>query len=375
MHALNVSDQQLPRPTLDVSVIVTVLNEAASLPAFLPGLLRQTFAPQEIIVCDGGSADATLALLSAWQSACNESGPSVQILTRPGCNISQGRNAAIQAARCAFIAVTDAGIRLEPDWLEQLVRVMERHRNDADVQGVAGFSLPEAVGPFETALAGTTQPFRQDIDAETFLPAGRSMLFRRAAWQAVNGFPDWLDYCEDLVFDQQVEGLAGGRKKAMPLAPFSVVRVRPRPNLKSFCRQYFLYARGDGKADLHGRRHLVRYAAYGALMPCLARLLLSPKPGRRLVGWLVGGAGALGYCWRPLARVRQLGRYRLSARQMAVAWLWVPWIRLAGDMAKMAGYPLGWFWRIRHWRRAEIHWRMSMRIRAKRPPVPAARLD
>lgn len=349
----------------DVSVIMTVLNEGHSLPALLPSLMAQTCVPAEIVVCDGGSTDDTVPQLERWQQTRKGEKPVIRIISRPGANISEGRNAAIQAAQHDLIAVTDAGICLEKTWLEELVRVMEAHRADPDVKGVAGFFLPAPCGVFETALAGTTLPFRKDVDADRFLPAGRSMLFQRTAWQAVGGFPEWLDYCEDLVFDQQVEHLAGGRRKAMPLAHLSVVRVRPRTSFRSFFRQYCLYARGDGKAALWGKRHLVRYSTYLGLIPGLARLMLGARPRGRQFGRWLAILGFLLYCRRPFERVWKLGRHRLSPWELAMALGLVPAIRLVGDIAKMLGYPMGWLWRIRHWRRAEIHWRTGMRIRAE----------
>jgi len=48
-----------------VSVVLTVLNEAASLPALLDSLAAQTRPPDEVVVCDGGSTDGTPSLLEA----------------------------------------------------------------------------------------------------------------------------------------------------------------------------------------------------------------------------------------------------------------------------------------------------------------------
>ena len=353
------------KPALSVSVVMTVLNEGTTLPAFIPTLLEQTYPPAEVVICDGGSSDNTRVILEELQHRSQDHSTPVRVISRPGANISEGRNAAIRETRHEFIAVTDSGIRLEPDWLEQMVRVMEAGLADPDVKGVAGFFLPEAVGAFETALAGTTMPFRHDVDAEKFLPAGRSMLFRRAVWEEVGGFPEWLDYCEDLVFDQQVEHLAQGRRKAMPLAEFSVVRVRPRANYRSFYRQYFLYARGDGKADLWGKRHLVRYAVYLGLVPLLTSLISGS--GRRARGWgrFLAVLGLFAYCRRPIMRVWKLGQHRLAPWELLFAFLQIPVIRMVGDAAKMLGYLSGWKWRVQHWTEPDIHWRMKMRIRSE----------
>ena len=50
-------------------------------------------------------------------------------------------------------------------------------------------------------MSGTVLPAMDDIDPQTFLPSSRSIAFTKEAWAAVGGYPEWLDYCEDLLFD------------------------------------------------------------------------------------------------------------------------------------------------------------------------------
>ena len=66
---------------------------------------------------------------------------------------------------------------------------------------VSGFFLADAATLFETAMGATVLPDLADVDPATFLPSSRSVAFTRQAWQRVGGYPEWLDYCEDLVFD------------------------------------------------------------------------------------------------------------------------------------------------------------------------------
>ena len=162
-----------------VSVIVTVLNEADSLPGLLNSLAAQTRLPDEVVVCDGGSTDATLALLEA------ETRLPLEVTQRQGCNISQGRNVAIEAAGGDVIAVTDAGVRLDPQWLEKIVAPFE----DVDTQIVAGFFVPDPQTVFEMAMGATVLPELQGLKPDRFLPSSRSVAFRKNAWAAVGGYP------------------------------------------------------------------------------------------------------------------------------------------------------------------------------------------
>jgi len=303
------------------SLIVTVRNEAASLDELLESVAAQTNPPAEIVIVDGGSTDGTFERLHAWSQRLP-----LRTLSEPGANIARGRNVAIRAATGDLIAVTDVGVRLAPTWLHALGEAMT---DGVDV--VSGFFRADPRSTFERAMGATVLPTLEDIDVRTFLPSSRSVLFRRSAWERVGGYPEWLDYCEDLTFDLALRR-AGCR---FTFAPRAQVAFRPRSSLKAFFRQYYLYARGDGKAGLWWERHAVRYAAY-ALAVALLR--------RRGAGLLLLPIGAFFYARRPYER---LARERLSRREHLVAIALLPVIRLVGDVAKMVGYPVGVWWRLR----------------------------
>jgi glycosyltransferase involved in cell wall biosynthesis len=325
-----------------VSVIVTVFNEEASIQRLLNSLAQQTRRPDEVIVCDGGSSDQTLPLLQRHQEQQTAGLLNLQVLSAPGANISQGRNYAIQAAAGPIIAVTDAGVRLDQRWLERLIAPWERASADCAPEqpaAVAGFFLPDpdADDVFATAMAATVLPLHADIDPHKFLPSSRSVAFRKTAWQAVGGYPEWLDYCEDLVFDFKLKAYNHGQPFVW--APDALVYFRPRQNLRSFWQQYYRYARGDGKAHLWRKRHAIRYATYFVALPTLLGHAFGGSYARWL-GWVGLLCGVAVYCLRPWQRVWQLGT-TLSSGQKLQAALLVPLIRLVGDLAKMAGYPIG----------------------------------
>ncbi len=311
-----------------VSVVFTVLNEAGSLSRLLDSLSAQTRPPDEVVVCDGGSTDGTLALLEA------ESRLPLHIIRRPGANISQGRNAAIEAAAGEIVAVTDAGVRLSPQWLEKIVAPFE----DAETQAVAGFFVPAPQSVFETAMGATVLPEAREIDPASFNPSSRSVAFRKTAWAVVGGYPEWLDYCEDLIFDFRI------RKRLGPFhfAPQALVHFRPRSSLRAFFVQYYRYARGDGKADLWRRRHAIRYLTYLVAAPLVAAAGALVSPWWWAL-YLTGVPGMFWVGWRRLARTW----CDMSWPQKLQAALWVPVIRVAGDVAKMVGYPAGLWWRWR----------------------------
>jgi len=326
-------------------VIATVLNEGRSIARLLDSLADQSRRPDEVVIADGGSSDDTLAILA--QYAARGQLP-LHVLSLPGSNISVGRNAAIAAAGGEIIASTDAGVRLTEDWLRTLVAPFA----DPEVHVVAGFFHPDPHTPFEIAMGATVLPARSDVSAEDFLPSSRSVAFRKTAWQAVGGYPAWLDYCEDLVFDLKLRDRVG----PFTFAPEAVVRFRPRSTLRAFFRQYYRYARGDGKADLWRKRHAVRYCTYLVALPGLLALSLGHSPF--WLGVLLAGVAA--YAFRPYQRLAgSMGQ--LSPAQKLYAVALVPCIRLVGDVAKMIGYPAGSAWRLRYRNTiAGVRWRQDV---------------
>jgi glycosyltransferase involved in cell wall biosynthesis len=333
-----------------VSVILTVLNEGESVRAVLESLAAQTRLPDEVVICDGGSRDETLAVLHEF---AREVGPRLplKIIEAPGANISQGRNVAIRAATSEIIAVTDAGVRCEREWLERLLAPLETttdgrpqtaahttvSRPRSAVVAVAGFFRSDPQTVFEIALGATTLPEAREIKPQTYLPSSRSVAFLKSVWEAVGGYPEWLDFCEDVVFDLNVRRRFG----PFHFAPEALVHFRPRPSLRAFARQYFRYARGDGKANLFPRQHAIRYFAYLVVAPLLiyAALLINPWL------WLAGALAGLAYVRLPLRRAWPKLK-TLPWRDRLQVLALIPIIRITGDMAKMIGYPVGVWWRM-----------------------------
>ncbi len=325
------SDQQAHQPwelpaTPRVSLIATVKNEADNIAALLDSMLQQTRRPDEIVINDNGSTDDTATIIQGYIQA----GHPIR-LVRGGFNIPSGRNNAIQHARGLFIASCDAGLTLPPHWLAHIVAPLEADLADF----VGGFyeAAPQSV--WELALGATNYPNANEINPDSFLPAGQSMAFTKAAWQAVGGFPEWAATCEDLVF-----ALALKRQGCrFTFVPSAAVQFRPRSSVQAYFKQYFTYARGDGVANLFLRRHAIRYASYLLLALILRRARRWPHLSLLLLPGLVY------HTYRPYRRLwPRLRRLRMRNRLVVLAL--VPFIRLVGDCAKMAGYPVGLWWRL-----------------------------
>src|SRR5690606_36000054 len=152
----------------------------------------------------------------------------------------------------------------------------------------------------------------------------------KAIWAAVGGYPEWMTFSEDVLFDLAL--LRGGARIAY--VPEAVVYFRPRRSLAAFARQYRNYAYGDGQGLLWPKRHAIRYATYLVALP-LALTLLARRPA---LGLAALGAGGASMFFTPFKR---LARAPLPWREKLLAALLIPPIRIVGDLAKMVGFPQG----------------------------------
>lgn len=305
---------------MKISLIATLLDEADTLPAMLAGIDAQTRQPDEIVIVDGGSTDASLAILEAWAQARDH----VVVEQVRGAGISAGRNAAIRRASGEVIAVTDAGCTLDPGWLAALAAGFDA---DPDADVVMGFYAAEPTSSFERIMACLNLPDADEIDPATFMPSARSVAFKKTVWERAGGFPEWLAVGEDMYFNFRVRESGAVRR----FAPDAIARWRLRPDLRSTLRQYFRYAEGDGRAGMYPERHAIRFATYlGAFS------VIAPRRSRRL-GMLLVLCGILVRMRHPYRRARR----RLSPGELALAVVALPALEVAIDLAKMAGYVSG----------------------------------
>src|ERR687895_767637 len=102
---------------MKVSVIVPVRDEEHSIRELLDSLLSQTRPPDEIVITDGGSVDATPQIIEEYI----QRGAPVRLIRAGAALPGRGRNLGAAEAQFEWLGFTDAGIRVNRDWLEKLV--------------------------------------------------------------------------------------------------------------------------------------------------------------------------------------------------------------------------------------------------------------
>ena len=236
-----------------VSFVATVYNEESSVGALLDSLIKQSKMPDEIIIVDGGSSDRTVANIKNQISKIKYQKVKFKIFKKKG-NRAVGRNDAINKASSEIIVCSDAGCILDKNWVKNIIEPF----NDPKVDVVAGYYKGNAKTIFEKCLIPYVLVMPDKIDENNFLPATRSMAFKKSVWKRAGGFPEKFSNNEDYVFAKKLKAIGAKiifEKKA-------IAYWTPRSNLKDAFVMFYRFAKGDSESRIFRPKVLLIFLRY-----------------------------------------------------------------------------------------------------------------
>lgn len=243
--------EQLPR----AAVLVAARNEEHTLPACLAALLAQDYPPDrlEVLVANDHSTDGTADVVARF--ARQAPGCVRLVPVPPPRGTLRGKalalHAAIEATDADLLLVTDADCTPPPTW----AATMASYFADPRVGVVCGQTLVEARPdrPVEAIQALDWTYFLALCAAvtEAGLPAtamGNNMAFRRAAYEAVGGYPALpFSVTEDFLLFQAIAERTAWKAR-FPADPRLHVRTRPLACWRDVYAQRRRWARGGLRA-------------------------------------------------------------------------------------------------------------------------------
>jgi len=356
----------------NVSFILTLLNEEADISGFLDTLFRQSALPEEIVIVDGGSTDNTLnILINYFQKKVrdldlkfsgnilidalegiidpdkNSSSISVKIFQINGAKISEGRNFAIKNTTCEIICVSDSGCLLDEDWLLNITKPL---RSGGEFYVAGGYNYGLAKNFLQSCLAASIMPKKEEIKKLKYMPSSRNLSFKKSAWLEAGGYPEVLDYGEDMKFNFNL------RSKGYEIYynPQALVYWKMRESMLKIFKQFFRYAKGDALGKMYLYRHLIRFFSLIILTAIIVlSAVFSPwflltliilltaysfKPYRRI-----------NYIWdnpeiSPYIVLKKYNNVKKNLSKIA-AIFFMPFLLTYIDLAKLSGYIYGLFHR------------------------------
>lgn len=253
------------------TIVTPVKNEAGGIEVFLRSIEAQTVPPAEAIIVDGGSSDATVAIMKRF---AKRSGVKFTILAVQSRSISQQRNLGVSRASTEIVVFADAGCVLDPRYGANLAGSLGAHPK-APLAGGIFFASPRT-------LAGRFE-FRWDSLARwnRYLPAGKCMAVRRDAFLAMGGFAEHLPYSgEDYLFDVTIR--RASRRWVINKNAFVTWEVPS--TMKAARKKYRAYGRGDGQNGLGDFIHYAQVREYAR-----SKLIVHDELGTELFkGYLEG---------------------------------------------------------------------------------------
>ena len=239
---------------MKISVVIPVRNEAESAHTLLDALLDQSLPPDEILITDGGSSDATPAIIQEYAQRNSSVRLFREVMAFPG----RGRNVAAANASQEWLAFIDAGVVPTRDWLAQLSECANRDSN-TDVVFGAWEPVTDTFFKECAAIAYAYVPNRENYEEVKRGRAIFSSLMRRSVWESVGGFPEHLRSAEDHVFISKIEE----QGFSISYAPAALVRWTMEPTFGRTFKRFVTYSRNNLSAGLWKEWQaaiLIRYA-------------------------------------------------------------------------------------------------------------------
>jgi glycosyltransferase involved in cell wall biosynthesis len=247
-----------------VSVILPCRNTEFYLGAQLRALADQTLTePWELVVCDNGSTDRSMAVADAFRSEFRR----MTVVDASGL-VGAGavRNAGVRAARGDLLVFCDADDVVAPDWLAAMTDGLRKHPLVSAKLDHEKLNEPRLLSVRAPRVGlPNTQP--------AFMPyaLGAALGVRREVHEAIGGFDEsYTGAGEDRDYCYRAQ-LAG---QDLVLLPEAVVHYRHR---RSVCG-VFSQSRAYGRARVQLYRSYRRFG-----MP-------RPSPMRSIGGWVLAPA-------------------------------------------------------------------------------------
>jgi glycosyltransferase involved in cell wall biosynthesis len=168
-----------------VSIVMSVYNGAAHLPAALDSILAQTWTDFELIIVDDGSTDQSSEILKKY----SQRDPRIRVISQANTGLTLALIRGCQESRGEFMARHDADDWSEPTRLAAQVEILDQQPQIGFVSCATQYVGPQGE-PLEivTRCDDPAVATRKLLDERQGPPAHGSVMFRRALYESVGGY-------------------------------------------------------------------------------------------------------------------------------------------------------------------------------------------
>jgi succinoglycan biosynthesis protein ExoA len=230
-----------------VSVILTVVNEAAHLEESITAVLNSQYSGAlEIAISVGPSRDQTREIADSLAQRDSR----IKVIDNPSGRTPDGLNSAISATSNEIIVRVDGHSSIGRDYIREAVLTLK----ETGAVNVGGVMAAEGITPFQRAVARAMRsPI--GVGASRFHTGGGAGsvdtvylgAFQRSALISVGGYDSRFHRAQDWELNYRLRERGG----VVWFNPKLKVTYRPRPNLRSLAKQYFEYGRWRAAVSRH----------------------------------------------------------------------------------------------------------------------------
>lgn len=241
-------------PCPAASVIVPTLNEQDHIGELLNTLLAEPgHVVGEVLVADGGSEDATRAIVA--EAAARDA--RVRLIDNPDRIQAAGINRAVARSNHDHhtIVRADAHAVYPKGFVGKLLDAMARHRADSVVvrlKTVGATPIQRAIAAASNSIFGTGGAAHRVGRRSGWVDHGHHAAMRRSLFESVGGYDPTFEANEDAELDQRLRRAGGQIWFEADIA----VGYVPRSSLGQLARQYFRYGSGRARTFLKHRERL-----------------------------------------------------------------------------------------------------------------------
>ena len=230
-----------------VSVILTVVNEAAHLEESIRAVLNSNFSGDiEIAIAVGPSKDKTREIAEVLAKRDRR----IKVIDNPSGRTPDGLNSAISATHHEIIVRVDGHSSINSNYIREAVRTLE----DTGAVNVGGVMAAEGVTNFQKAVARAMRS-AIGVGASRFHTGGSAGsvdtvylgVFRRSAVEQVGGYDNRFTRAQDWEMNFRLREKGG----VIWFNPNLTVTYRPRSTFKALSKQYFEYGRWRAAVARH----------------------------------------------------------------------------------------------------------------------------
>lgn len=311
--------------TAELCVVIPVLNEAMVLPDVLGMLEAQKGCRFEVIFGDGGSQDATLAIL---QRAALQGQIPLSIVQSAG---GRGRqmNAAARQTRCEWLLFLHADSRIQDVYgLAKSLDYVKRHyAQQADHRFAARFALRFARSTTAHGLSYYFYEEKARLSLPGCIHGDQGWLMHRRFFEEVGPFDESLPFFEDEKLAEAIR--ARGKWLLLPVELWTSARrfekegIKERQTLNALLMNFhhigwtsFLL----GAPQIYRLQAQTERLDLAPFFSLVDQLLQSHSVSEQQRLWRDTGRYVRSQAWQPLFALVTLGRYVFGRTHRTTEW-------------------------------------------------------